>query len=208
MSKPIDLYLTRRYRVIIPLVLCLLALLANGCAQKPAWRPPEGSKIAPPPQETTPAPSQVLYVAADRLNLRACPGMDCPRISLLTRNQQVEKVGESQGWFQVRSRQDGTLGWVDGRYLSSTPVADNVALPSEAVQSKQTKAPKVKTPSPIIEEEVEEAPRPKRRRRPAAEAAEPPAEKEAPAAEPTQETPAPPAPAAPSDTGQKKIRIM
>ena len=113
---------------------------------------------------------QVLYVAADRLNLRACPGMDCPRINLLTRNQEVEKVGESQGWFQVRSRQDGTLGWVDARYLGSAPVADTVALPSETVQPKQTKSveakPKVKTPVPVVEEEEEEKPRPKRRRAP------------------------------------------
>ena len=97
---------------------------------------------------------------------------------MLTRNQEVEKVGESQGWFQVRSRQDGTLGWVDARYLASTPVADNVVLPSETVQPKQTKSvetkPKVKTSTPVVEEEVEEAPPPKRRRRPAAEAAEPP----------------------------------
>ncbi len=211
MSKPINLYLTRRYGVIMPLVLCLLALLANGCTHKAGWQPPEEPKIVTPPPEAPPKEEyQVLYVAADRLNLRACPGMDCPRISLLTRNQQVEKVGESQGWFQVRSRQDGTLGWVDGRHLSSSAVADNVALPSEAVQPKQTKSveakPKVKTPPPVVEEEVEEAPAPKRRRRPAAEAAEPPA---APAAEPAQEeTPPPPAPAAPSDTGKKKIRIM
>ncbi len=205
-----DLYPNRNYRVIIPLLFCLLALLAAGCAQKPKWKPPEESKIGTPPPEPPPrVESQVLYVAADRLNLRACPGMDCPRIVTLTRNQEVEKVGESHGWFQVRSRQDGTLGWVDARYLAGTPVADNVVLPSETVQPKQTKSvetkPKVKTSSPVIEEEVEEEPPPKRRRRPAAEAAEPPA---APEAEPVQETPAAPAPAAPSDSGKKKIRIM
>jgi uncharacterized protein YraI len=210
MSKPMNPYLTRSYGVIMPLVLCLLALLANGCTHKAGWRPPEEPKIATPPTEAPPKVEyQVMYIAADRLNLRACPGMDCPRISLLSRNQQVEKVGESQGWFQVRSRQDGTLGWVDGRYLSSSPVAENVALPSEAVQPKQTKSveakPKVKTPPPVVEEEVEEAPAPRRRRKPAAEAAEPPA---APASEPAQETAPPPAPAAPSDTGKKKIRIM
>lgn len=189
-------------------MLCLLALLASGCAKKPGWKPPEEPKIIAPPEAPPRVEYQTLYVAADRLNLRACPGMDCPRISLLTRNQEVEKVGESQGWFQVRSRQDGTLGWVDGRYLASSPVADNVALPSETIQPKQTKSveakPKVKTPVPVIEEEIEEAPPPKRRR-PAAEAAEPPA---APAAEPAQEAPAEPSPAPPSDSGKKKIRIM
>jgi len=190
-------------------VFCLLALLASGCAKKPGWKPPEEPKVIAPPEAPPRVEYQTLYVAADRLNLRACPGMDCPRISLLTRNQEVEKVGESQGWFQVRSLQDGTLGWVDGRYLASSPVADNVALPSETIQPKQTKSveakPKVNTPVPVIEEEIEEAPPPKRRRRPEAEAAEPPAE---PAAEPAQEAPPAPAPVAPSDSGKKKIRIM
>jgi uncharacterized protein YgiM (DUF1202 family) len=204
-----DLYPTRNSRVIIPLLFCLLALFATGCASKPSWKPVEERKVATPPPEPPPkVESQVLYVAADRLNLRACPGMDCPRITMLSRNQEVEKVGESQGWFQVRSRQDGTLGWVDARYLASTPVADNVVLPSETVQPKQTRSgetkSKMKTSTPVVEEEVEEAPPPKKRRRPAAEAAEPP---EAPSTEPVQETP-PPAPAAPSDSGKKKIRIM
>lgn len=201
-----DLYPYGIYKVLIPLLLCLTVSFATGCTQKPKWKPPEEKVVTPPPEPPPRVELQVYYVAADRLNLRACPGMDCPRISMLGRNQQVEKVGESQGWFQVRSRQDGTLGWVDSRYLSSTPVAENVALPSETIQPKQTKPtetkPKVKAYTPILEEEIEEAPR---RRKPAAEAAEPPPE---PAAEPAQETPAAPAPAAPSDTGKKKIRIM
>ncbi len=203
-------HFTRKFRLITALVCCLLFFLATGCTQKVGWKPPDEPRIATPPPAAPPkAEYQVLYVAADRLNLRACPGMDCPRITLLTRNQEVEKVGESQGWFQVRSRQDGTLGWADARYLASTPVAENVALPSETVQPKQTKSveakPKVKSPTPVVEEEEEEQPRPKRRRTPAAEAAEPPTKPEA---EPAQETPATPAPAGPSDSGKKKIRIM
>jgi hypothetical protein len=204
-----DLFPLGNYRVLISLLVCLIAFFATGCAQKPKWKPPEEPRIATPPPEPPPrVESQVFYVAADRVNLRACPGMDCPRILMLSRNQEVEKVGESQGWFQVRSRQDGTLGWVDARYLAGAPVADNVALPSETIQPKQTKPvetkPKVKTSTPIVEGE-EEAPSPKKRRRPAAEAAEPPT---APADEPAQETPATPAPVAPSDSGKKKIRIM
>ena len=76
-----DLYPIGNYRVIIPLLVCLIALLATGCAQKPRWKPPEEPRIATPPPEPPPRVEyQVLYVAADRLNLRACPGMDCPRI--------------------------------------------------------------------------------------------------------------------------------
>jgi uncharacterized protein YraI len=201
----------RKLGLITPLVFCLFFFLAAGCSQKAGWKPPEESKVAvpaPPPESPRKVESQVLYVAADRLNLRACPGMDCPKLVLLTRNQEVEKVGESQGWFQVRSRQDGSLGWVDARYLASTPITETVTLPSETVQPKPTKSveakPKVKTPVPVVEEEAEEKPRPKRRK-PAAEAAEPPA---APAADPPQETPVTPPPAAPSDSGKKKIRVM
>jgi uncharacterized protein YgiM (DUF1202 family) len=210
MSSMSNQHLTRKLRVITPLVCCLLFFSAIGCTQKVNWKPPDEPKItSPPPEAPPPVQYQVLYVAADRLNLRACPGMDCPRITLLTRNQEVEKVGESQSWFQVRSRQDGTLGWVDGRYLASAPVSESVALPSETVQPKQTKSteakPKVKTSTPVVQEEEEEAPRPKRKRAPEAEAAEPPTR---PAVEPAQETPVTPAPAAPSDPGKKKIRIM
>jgi uncharacterized protein YgiM (DUF1202 family) len=210
MSSISNQHFLRRLRVITPLVCCLLFFSVVGCTQKVGWKPPDEPKVTSPPPEAPPTVQyQVLYVAADRLNLRACPGMDCPRITLLTRNQEVEKVGESQGWFQVRSRQDGTLGWVDARHLASAPVSDSVTLPSETVQPKQTKSmeakPKVKTSTPVVEEEEEEAPRPKRRRSPEAEAAEPPTKT---GAEPTPETPAAPTPAAPSDSGKKKIRIM
>ncbi len=208
MNSKSNHYLPRKLRVIVPLVCCLFFFSAMGCTKKVSWQPPEEPKVASsPPEAPPPVHSQVFYVAADRLNLRACPGMDCPKITLLTRNQEVEKVGESQGWFQVRSRQDGTLGWVDARHLASAPVSESVTLPSETVQPKQNKSteakPKVKTPTPVAEEEEEEASRPKRRRSPAAEAAEPPSK-----SEPAQETPAAPAPAAPSDSGKKKIRIM
>jgi hypothetical protein len=202
-------HLTRRLGLVIALVCCAIFLLSTGCAQKGAWKPRDESKTTAPPPEAPPpkVDYQVLYVAADKLNLRACPGMDCPKLVLLQRNQEVEKVGESQGWFQVRSRQDGTLGWVDARYLASAPVPKNATVPSETVQPKQTKPveakPKVKAPAPIVEEEEEEqAPRPKRRSTPAAEAAEPPAK---PATEPAQEAPAAPAP---SEPAKKKIRIM
>jgi uncharacterized protein YraI len=193
------------------LLFCLLLILVTGCAQKTGWKPPEEPKAAvpPPPPPPPKVDYQLLYVAVDRLNLRACPGMDCPKLVLLTRNQEVEKVGESHGWFQVRSRQDGSLGWVDGRYLASAPVSENVSAPAETAPPKPTKPveakPKVKTPAPVAEEEAEETPRPKRRRPSAAEAAEPP---EAPVAEPVQEKPVTPPPAQPSDTGKKKIRIM
>ncbi|MGC2692669.1 MAG: SH3 domain-containing protein, partial [Desulfobaccales bacterium] len=91
----------------------------SGCAQ-PRYVPPPlpgGPAVpAPPPQVSR----QVFYVKVRNLNLRACPGMDCPKISMLERNEEVEKVGASEDWFQIRVKRDGRLGWVDSRYLSPT----------------------------------------------------------------------------------------
>ncbi len=98
-----------------------LALCLAGCAPKyypPPPPPPPPAPVAPPPQVARP----VFYIKANRLNLRACPGMDCPKISVLEKGEEVEKVGESEDWFQIRVKRDGLLGWVDSRYLSATPV--------------------------------------------------------------------------------------
>ncbi len=217
MRQPKSWCAKRHVRSILAFTFFFLLILTSGCQQKVGWMPPP-----PPPSPTPPPPPpkveyQVFYVAADRLNLRACPGMDCPKIAALTRNQEVEKVGESQGWFQVRSRQDGTLGWVDARYLASAPVPEAATLPAtEASPPRTVKPPETKPetpaevkpkpkpkPSTVTEEEAEEPPR--RRRVPEAEAAEPPAKPT-----PAPETPAapPPAPAAPSEPPKKKIKIM
>ena len=98
-----------------------LALCLAGCAPKYYPPPPPPSPpahVAPPPQMVRP----VFYIKANHLNLRACPGMDCPKISVLDKGEEVEKVGEAEDWFQIRVKRDGRLGWVDSRYLSSTPV--------------------------------------------------------------------------------------
>ena len=101
------------------LVLCLA-----GCQSlfpQPVYTPPK----FPPPQAPPPPPQvarPTFYVAVNRLNLRACPGMDCPKIAVLDRNQEVEKVGDAEDWSQIRIKRDGTIGWVSSRYLSATPV--------------------------------------------------------------------------------------
>ena len=102
------------------LVLCLA-----GCQSlfpQPVYTPP----VAPAPQPPPPPPQvarPTFYVTVNRLNLRACPGMDCPKIAVLDRNQEVEKVGDAEDWSQIRIKQSGTIGWVSSRYLSTTPVA-------------------------------------------------------------------------------------
>ncbi len=108
---------------------CCLALWLAGCAPKifetPYVPPPLPAKPAPP----APVSRQVFYVAAKRLNLRACAGMDCPKISLLEQNEVVEKLGQMDEWYEVMVKRDGSRGWVDSRYLSPEPVTPAVEAP-------------------------------------------------------------------------------
>jgi hypothetical protein len=125
------------------LVVCLA-----GCQSlfpQPVYTPPV---VSPPP--APPPPPQVVHPTfyvnvKSTLNLRACPGMDCPKIAVLTRNQEVEKVGDAADWSQVRVKVNGTIGWVDSRYLSPTPVA----APSEVAPP--TSPPEAVTPPPLPE---------------------------------------------------------
>ena len=124
-----------------------LALCLAGCQglfPRPVYTPP----VAPaPPAPPPPAPvaRPTFYVAVNRLNLRACPGMDCPKIAVLDQNQEVEKVGDAADWSQIRITRDGTIGWVSSRYLSATPVA---ATPEVAPPPTP---PEAVTPPPLPE---------------------------------------------------------
>ena len=124
-----------------------LALCLAGCQTlfpKPVYAPP----VAPAPQAPPPPPQvarPTFYVTVNRLNLRACPGMDCPKIAVLDRNQEVEKVGDAEDWSQIRLKQNGTIGWVSSRYLSPTPVA---ATPEVAPPPTP---PEAVTPPPLPE---------------------------------------------------------
>jgi len=131
-------------------VFCLL--LPVGCTTRYVWEqpsPPKPARETPPPKVQAPQ-YPVYYVAASRLNLRACPGMDCPKISRMERNQEVEKLDESQDWYQIRSRTDGTVGWVNKRYLSQSPVTEpivpTVATPGPG-ETPATKKPETAKPS-------------------------------------------------------------
>ncbi|MFZ0051258.1 MAG: SH3 domain-containing protein [Desulfobaccales bacterium] len=166
-----------------------------GCAP-PRYIPPPLPRgpIAPavPPQVSRP----VFYVKVNHLNLRACPGMDCPKISLLERNEEVEKVGAAEDWFQIRVKRDGRLGWVDSRYLSPTPVAAPEAAPPPP--------PVQVLPPPPIEEVPPPLPPPQRPAPPPVEKVKPvkPEEAAPPAKQkPEEAKPAKPAKAKPEETG-------
>ena len=139
------------------------ALCLAGCQHlfpRPVYTPPVAPAPPPPPAQV---PRPMLYVSVNRLNLRACPGMDCPKIAVLDQNQEVEKVGDAADWSQIRITRDGTIGWVSSRYLSATPVAAPPEVtppptPPEAV----TPPPLPERPAPVIPPAVEKAPKPAR----------------------------------------------
>ena len=179
--------------LLIAIPALVVAFGPAGCAP-PGYIPPPlpRAPIAPalPPQVSRP----VFYVKVNHLNLRACPGMDCPKISLLERDEEVEKVGAAEDWFQIRVKRDGRLGWVDSRYLSPTPVAAPEAAPP---------SPPVEAPPPPLPERIQPPP-PERPAPPPVEKFKPvkPEEAVPPARQkPEEAKPAKPAKAKPEETG-------
>jgi hypothetical protein len=179
------------------LVLCLAGCQA--LFPKPVYTPPRA------PAPTAPPPVQVVrptfYVAVARLNLRACPGMDCPKIAVIDRNEEVEKLGDAEDWSQIRVKRDGTIGWVSSRYLSATPV---VAPPEVAPPPlpEPEKVMPTEGPTPVIKKKPEEV-RPARPTKPVEEEAPPPS-KPTPEQPLIPEKPAKPAPPAAKPTPPEK----
>ena len=126
-----------------------MALGLTACA--PQYHPPQ---LPPPPRAPVPPPPQavrpVFYIKANHLNLRMGPGMDFPKISVLERGEEVEKVGASEDWFQIRIIRDGRIGWVDSKYLSSTPVPQGPEA-APAPPPVPTAPPGVVAPPPLPE---------------------------------------------------------
>jgi len=62
------------------------------------------------------------YVAVRKLVLRAKASDRSEVIRILSLNDQVEKLGETKDWLNVRQPSTGAVGWVLGRYLKTLPV--------------------------------------------------------------------------------------
>jgi hypothetical protein len=132
------------------LVICLM-----GCQPRVSKAPP--SPPSPPPAAPLPRPVRpTFYVTTNQLILRACPGQDCPKISSLTLNAEVEKMGESENWTQIRVKKDGTIGYVSPRFLSPQPVKGVKPFKKKL---KRAKPPKATRPPKAAGEEGEAAPK-------------------------------------------------
>ena len=197
-------------------MVCLSCMPSMGPAPRQAPPPPPVARPEPPPQHPS------FYVKVGRLNLRAGPGMDFPKLGLLERNEEVEKLGEAESWYQVRVKRDGTLGWVSSEYLSSTPVTSPIETPvpeapapptarqAPPAEPKPEKPPKVETRVPREPKPAEAAEPPAKKAKPAEEAA--PAPTPATKAVPEKPTPRkeepPPAPPPAPEEKPSGIRIM
>lgn len=201
----------------------VLAAACLSCQPRLAPAPPPPLPAPPARVTPLPPPRPTFYVRVDLLNLRAGPGMDFPKIGQLNRNEELEKVGEADDWFQVRVKRDGALGWVAARFLSGQPVpaapetaapgGPPAAPPAEAATPAETKPPptKIDTVLPRAPKPVEAAEPPPRKPEPEEEPAPAPKPEALPAKpvpEPQPvEPPAPPAPKPPEEKPER-IRIM
>ena len=207
-----------RWQLLLGVFLALVCLSCQSTAPVPRQAPPPPPAVRPepPPQHPT------YYVKVGRLNLRAGPGMDFPKLGLLERNEEVEKLGEAENWYQVRVKRDSTLGWVSSEYLSSTPVTSPIETPvsetppAPAAKEKETPAAEPKKPKPAKVEPAakpaEAAEPPPRKAKPVEEAEPAPAPKAVPEkpASKKEEPPPPPPPPPPAPPEEKPsgIRIM
>jgi SH3-like domain-containing protein len=71
------------------------------------------------------------YVAVRKLILRATPLNRGQVIRTLGFNDQVQKIGETKDWFQVRQPSTGALGWVISRDLENLPLILPRGIPSK-----------------------------------------------------------------------------
>ena len=71
------------------------------------------------------------YVAVSKIELRATPSNRGEVIRTLRFNDQVQKIGQNQGWFKVRQPSSGAVGWISSRDLESLPLISPRGLPAK-----------------------------------------------------------------------------
>jgi uncharacterized protein YgiM (DUF1202 family) len=141
--------------VLLALVICLM-----GC-QPQVYRTTPLPPPLPPVALLPPRVHPTFYVTINQLNLRTCPGLDCPKIAALDFNAEVEKLGEIENWTQIRVKKNGTIGYVSSRYLSPQPVKVATLTKKKPKKAKPQKAtrpfeaageagPKQQEPSPPL----------------------------------------------------------
>lgn len=87
--------------------------------------PLRGAPVIAKASATTDAPAATEQSAADiwevtgsRVNLRAGPGTGNAVVGQLSLGAEAEVLGEGDGWYQIRTVDGGTSGWIYGKFLA------------------------------------------------------------------------------------------
>lgn len=99
-------------------VLTIVAVLAAGCASKPADAPAPAA--APVRADTPPATtrSSTVIVIASALNVRRGPSVDAEVVAKVTRGDELTVIATSERWTNVRLS-TGATGWVASEHVSA-----------------------------------------------------------------------------------------
>ena len=129
-------------RILMALLLGLLALpLFFACAGPSEAPPPPPPVVEPPP----PPPPPVYFGNVSSLALREGPTTSASMITTLNFNDEVELMGTSDGWGNVRDLRRGIVGWASLRYLQPAPADRPRAVPP---RRRAPAAPKKEEPAP------------------------------------------------------------
>ncbi|HQP29785.1 MAG TPA: SH3 domain-containing protein [Deltaproteobacteria bacterium] len=95
----------------------LCVFLAVGCsATKTTTKPAATAKPA-----ASPAPKPViLYVTSDKVNLRACPSLECKVVAVLPLGDEVIKLGQKDDWIHIRVKATKREGWAATRLVGKS----------------------------------------------------------------------------------------
>ncbi len=105
----------------------ILAIKTRSLGWVPAASLTERIEAAQP----RPARKAYYYVAVWKLNLLARPASRGEVVRALHFNDQVQKLGETDGWFMVRQPASGALGWVASRDLEDRPLISPRGVPAK-----------------------------------------------------------------------------
>ncbi len=86
-----------------------------------AARPLRGmvAAVEPQPAAAGAPASAEWYVTGERVNLRAGPGTENAVVGQLVYGDAAEVLADRDGWYEIRTADGTTSGWIFGRFLTS-----------------------------------------------------------------------------------------
>lgn len=130
-------------RILMALLLGLLALtLFFACTGPSSSPPPPPPPVVEPPP---PPPPPIYFVNVSSLAMREGPTTSASMITTLSFNDEVELLGTSDGWGNVRDLRRGLVGWSALKYLQPAPADRPRSVPS---RRRAPAAPKKEEPEP------------------------------------------------------------